>query len=273
MSVTARRMTRQEIEAACGSIDLPRPPAGIHDVGDGDFDAIGQEFLWNLVTHAGLEPNHRVLDIGCGVGRLAIPLIAFLDPTRGRYVGFDVAAEAIWWCQGTIASRHSNFSFRTVDLLHVLYNPDGKLAPQSVEFPVEACSIDRAAAISVFTHLPPNVTAHYLRQVRRCLVPDGRFFCTAFFLDDGVRQRLSAGKCRIPFRADEPAFWQEGHMEYPGAAVAIEVEWFLAMARREGLELARPVIHGHWPDDTGGEGFQDMCVLKPSRSDLPGDER
>src|SRR5690606_4013774 len=100
------------------------------------------------------------------------------------------------------------------------------LDPQSVEFPVEAGSIDLAVAISVFTHLPPNVTAHYLRQVRRSLAPGGRFFCTSFFLDDAVRQRLRAGKCRIPFRADEPAFWQEGHAEYPGAAIAIDLEWF-----------------------------------------------
>src|SRR5690606_11444566 len=116
MSSVARSITRQEIDAACGGIKLPRPPAGIHDVGDGDFDAIGREFLWNLVHHAGLQPGHRVLDIGCGVGRLAIPLTAFLDPVRGSYVGFDVAAGAIRWCQDEIASRYGNFSFRAVDL-------------------------------------------------------------------------------------------------------------------------------------------------------------
>ena len=263
MSAAARTLTRQEIAAVCEGIDLPRPPAGLHDVGDGDFDAIGQEFLWNLVQHAGLQPGHRVLDIGCGVGRLALPLTAFLDPARGRYAGFDVAAGAIRWCQREIAGRLPGFSFHAVDLRHPLYNPSGAIDPLSFVFPVEEGSIDLAAAISVFTHLTPDVMVHYLRQVRRCLAPDGNFFCTAFFLDAQTRQRLRAGKCRIPFRADEPRFWQEGHMQYPGAAIAIDLDLFLKAAAQAGLGLARPVIRGHWPDDAGGEGFQDMCVLKP----------
>lgn len=263
MSSAARSITRQEIDAACGGIELPRPPAGIHDVGDGDFDAIGREFLWNLVHHAGLQPGHRVLDIGCGVGRLALPLTAFLDRDTGSYVGFDVAAGAIRWCQDEIASRYGNFSFRAVDLRHALYNPGGALDPLSFAFPVEEAGIDLAAAISVFTHLPPDVMAQYLRQVRRSLAPGGRFFCTAFFLDDAVRARLRAGTCRIPFRADDPAFWQEGHVDYPGAAVAVDLDWFLKAAAQAGLAPAAPVIRGHWPDDAGGEGFQDMCVLGP----------
>lgn len=271
MSSAACPRTRQEVEAAFGGIALPRPPAGMHDVGDGDFDAIGREFLWNLMQHAGLQPGHRVLDIGCGVGRLAIPLTAFLDPGKGRYIGFDVAAEAIGWCAREIAGRHANFAFRPADLRHALYNPDGALDPLSFVFPVAEASVDLAAAISVFTHLPPDVMAHYLRQARRSLAPGGQFFCTAFLLDEAVRRRLRAGACRIPFRADDPAFWQEGHEEYPGAAIAVDLDWFLAAAARAGLELAAPVVRGHWPDDSGGEGFQDICVLKPTRLDPPGE--
>ncbi|MBU2091223.1 MAG: class I SAM-dependent methyltransferase, partial [Alphaproteobacteria bacterium] len=234
----------------------------VHDVGDGDFDAIGREFLWNLIHHAGLQPGERVLDIGCGVGRLALPLTAFLDSDTGSYIGFDVAARAIRWCQDEISSRHANFSFHAVDLRHPLYNPGGALDPLSFVFPVETAGVDLAAAISVFTHLPPDVMGQYLRQVRRSLAPGGRFFCTAFLLDDEVRARLRAGKCRIPFRADAPGFWQEGHVDHPGAAIAVDLDWFLRAAAQAGLVPAGPVLRGHWPDDSGGEGFQDMCVLQ-----------
>lgn len=277
MNILTRPITRTEFERSFGIIDLPRPPAGIHDVGDGDFDAIGREFLWNLVHHADLEPHHRVLDIGCGVGRLALPLTAFLDRT-GSYVGFDVAAGAIRWCQDEISSRHANFSFHAVDLRHPLYNPGGALDPLSFAFPVGEAGVDLAAAVSVFTHLPPGVMAQYLRQVRRSLAPGGRFFCTAFFLDDTVRARLRAGKCRIPFRADDPGFWQEGHADHPGAAIAVDLDWFVKAAAQAGLELAGlglagPVIRGHWPDDSGGEGFQDMCVLQPLDPAMAGGRR
>ena len=61
---------------------MPAPPPKLMFCGDGDFRAIGAEFLERLVRDAGLERHHRVLDIGSGVGRLAIPLTQYLDENR-----------------------------------------------------------------------------------------------------------------------------------------------------------------------------------------------
>lgn len=54
-------------------------------VGHGDFKKTGEEFL-GYFTNCGLQPEHNVLDIGCGIGRMAIPLTRFL---KGRYEGFE----------------------------------------------------------------------------------------------------------------------------------------------------------------------------------------
>jgi hypothetical protein len=40
-------------------------------IGEGDFDAVGQELLGYFRELAHLEPTERVLDIGCGLGRMA----------------------------------------------------------------------------------------------------------------------------------------------------------------------------------------------------------
>jgi SAM-dependent methyltransferase len=56
----------------------------LHNVGGGDFRAIGDDLLGVLVAHARLRPDDRVLDIGCGAGRIARPLAAHLSPTGGR---------------------------------------------------------------------------------------------------------------------------------------------------------------------------------------------
>jgi SAM-dependent methyltransferase len=244
-----------------GAPGLPLPPPGLHDVGDGDFAAIGREFADHLIRRAGLTPEARVLDIGCGVGRLARALAGHLSPA-GRYTGFDVSAPAIAWCAAELAGRLPNFSFVCLDIVHPLYNPGGAVDPRRVVFPAAAAGIDVAAAVSVFTHLPPDVVGWYLREVRRVLAPGGRFLCTAFLLDDRSRAALRAGRCRIPFRADEAGDWQDGHPDHPGAAVAIDRAWFLTAAAAAGLEPAGPLVDGSWPGDAPGESFQDLCVLR-----------
>src|SRR5688572_26220823 len=53
-----------------------------------DFHDTGRSQLEFFVEIAGLQPSHRVLDIACGVGRVAMPLATYLDDAGG-YEGFD----------------------------------------------------------------------------------------------------------------------------------------------------------------------------------------
>ena len=60
------------------------------------IDLVGEVILkqWvmsfeSLYSTAQLSPDHRVLDIGCGTGRMAIPLTSFLSK-KGSYEGFDI---------------------------------------------------------------------------------------------------------------------------------------------------------------------------------------
>src|SRR5262245_26256385 len=47
----------------------------------------------------GLRPEHRVLDIGSGIGNLALGLVDYL---RGGYDGIEIHAGAVSWCQRAI---------------------------------------------------------------------------------------------------------------------------------------------------------------------------
>jgi hypothetical protein len=64
---------------------------GAAGCGAGDFVEIGDDFF-ALFRRAGLERSHDVLDVGCGFGRMARPMVGWLE---GRYEGFDVAPEPI----------------------------------------------------------------------------------------------------------------------------------------------------------------------------------
>jgi hypothetical protein len=60
------------------------------------------------LTSHGLRPEHRVLDIGSGIGNLALGLVGFL---HGGYEGLEIHEEAVAWCQHAITPRHPAFRF------------------------------------------------------------------------------------------------------------------------------------------------------------------
>ena len=53
------------------------------------FRKVSDEHIANLRTYASLDSANTVVEIGCGVGRDAIPLTHIL-PSDGRYTGIDI---------------------------------------------------------------------------------------------------------------------------------------------------------------------------------------
>ena len=97
-----------------GRADRLVPPRRLDFAGHSDFVETGDEFLGHFVELGGLQPHHAVLDVGCGIGRMARPLVGYLD-AQGSYVGFDVNRDAVGWCRCRYA-RHGNFRFQVADL-------------------------------------------------------------------------------------------------------------------------------------------------------------
>ncbi len=142
------------------------PPQSLIDlVGRGDFVAIGAEFLGHYTSVGALYPEAHVLDMGCGCGRMALPLSRYL--TSGRYDGFDVVPDAIAWCREHIAPEFPNFQFERVDAYNSFYNPDGSVHAENYRFPYPDQTFDFAFASSLFTHLVWAETRNYLAEAKR----------------------------------------------------------------------------------------------------------
>src|SRR5262249_38985285 len=167
----------------------------------GDFEAIGREFLGHFVGLGALRPAEGVLEIGCGPGRMALPLTGYLA-ADGRYVGVDVVARAIRWCQLHITPRHPNFTFLHADLFNRRYNPRGAIQARDYVFPFLDGSFDFVFLTSVFTHMDPEDARHYLHEIARLLQPTGRLFCTWFLLNDAQAALAERGRNLIDFRFD-----------------------------------------------------------------------
>jgi methylase of polypeptide subunit release factors len=68
------------------------PPQWKIFVGGGDFEAIGKTFFHYFRELGQLKPDEKVLDLGCGQGRMAIPLTSYLQ--SGQYGGLDTVNKA-----------------------------------------------------------------------------------------------------------------------------------------------------------------------------------
>ncbi len=242
-----------------GNRFMPVPPPDLIFCGDGDFRAIGAEFLEHLVRDAGLAPSHRVLDIGCGIGRLALPLTQYLDDA-GSYHGTDPVWAGVRWCSQTITPVYPSVRFHHIDVRHSLYNPDGALETVRTKLPFEDGSFDLVCMISVLTHLDQPEVLHYAREAARLLAPGGRCFATAFLMNRPAREALAAGKGRLGFDAAEPGPVYQSDPDAPLAGIAFNEDVLLEKFLRYGLR--RTVAHyGHW-SGRARPNFQDICVFE-----------
>jgi ubiquinone/menaquinone biosynthesis C-methylase UbiE len=240
---------------------LPVPPRSLHFIGDGDYRAIGAEFLGHFVRRGSLRPDERVLEIGCGVGRMALPLTQYLDPAKGRYHGVDIVRPGIEWCRAKISSVYANFRFHQLDLQHPVYNPSGRNATTQVQLPFGDDSFDFVYLTSVLTHLSAAEVRAYAKEIARVLAPGGRCFVTAFMMNGPAREALRKTGGRPPFDPEAAGPEYHAYAESPMAAVAFDEDALLAIFLEAGLRRKRPASYGHWsgrplPD------FQDISILE-----------
>jgi SAM-dependent methyltransferase len=239
---------------------LPAPPTELKFCGDGDYRAIGAEFLGHFVRLADLRPDERVLDIGCGVGRMAVPLTQYLSEA-GRYDGVDIVRKGITWCERTISPVYPNFRFQHLDLDHPLYNPEGSGLAEHVRLPFPDASFDFICLVSVLTHLDTAVLTNYAREVARLLAPGGRCFATAFLMNAPAREGLRSGGARLAFDPDAtgPEFYADRGA--PLAAIAFDEDHFLEKFLRFERRRRRPPVYGSWSGRRSAS-FQDICVFE-----------
>ena len=238
-------------------LPIPSPEQSI-TVGHGDFVETSFSMLTLFRIVAGLSRDARVLDPGCGIGRIAYALCHYLSP-RGRYEGFDVSAEAIGVAR-TIFSGVGNFSFQHVDLYNKMYNPTGRTRGANFKFPYSSGSFDFAVMTSVFTHLLPDEARNYLAEISRTLVPGGSCFATFFALDELAKANVKSGKAslNIAHQYARDCFVQDPNV--PEGAVGYDYQALLNMIADAGLAVDQ-VHWGMWPGRDRFLSYQDIFLL------------
>jgi len=243
------------------------PPKGKIFTGSGDFLRDGRKLVEQFKEYGGLQPDQRVLDIGCGIGRVAIPLTGVLTE-QGSYEGFDVVQEGIDWCRKKIIPRYPHFNFQYIPLKNDLYNLATDQTAASISFPYQDQSFDFIASISVFTHMLPSETTHYFTEIARVLKPSGRCFATFFILGESRVQLFEEDAIAL-FKHDRTLNGTRYFLHDPKVATAnlgYQYTWLAKALEANGLEMVG-WYPGWWAGDIDRSealNFQDVLIIKPN---------
>lgn len=246
-------------ELATGKRSPMQPPRGLIYTGGGDFLKTGARLLDRFIRLAGLQPHHHVLDIGSGIGRVALPLTGYLAK-EGAFEGFDVVELGVEWCRKQITARFPNFRFQYVPLANDLYRADGNDAA-SFRFPYDDNRFHLAVSNSVFTHMLPEEVDNYLSEIHRVLQPGGKCYATFFILNESSK-RLMEQQPDFQFRHDYGRY-RLFDEKVKAANVAFEEDFLNELVEKNGLSVAS-VHYGFWSGrpQKDCEDFQDFLILE-----------
>lgn len=159
------------------------------DIVGGRWDETGRAQMAALLAE-GMQPHHRLLDIGCGALRLGCKAVPYLDP--GHYWGTDASAALM-------------LRGRVVELPDPARLPPSHLIEDAdFALPGVPDNIDYAIAFGVFTHLPGDPLPRALATLARRLPRLTAFLFTVF---------LAPEDC-----ADAPFRQADGVVTHPGRA-------------------------------------------------------
>lgn len=159
-----------------------------------------------LITQ-GLQPEFRLLDVGCGSLRAGAPLAAWLNP--GNYYGIDIS-------RALIEAGYENeiLAAGMSDRLPIsnLFVTDDFAIPFDEMF-------DFALATSLFTHLTLDYLSRCLERLAPKMRMDGKFFATFF---EGEGQDVAHPGGVVTHRDRDPF-----HVTQSELASAISEGWAL----------------------------------------------
>ena len=136
-----------------------------------------------LVEQTSLSPQSRILDLGCGVGRLPLGIIAQGLQVES-YWGLDVDKRSIGWCKKYIQLQHPKFQFLHTDVWSARYNPKGTILSSTFRLPFDDQSFNIIYLYSVFSHMLTDDVRIYTGEFKRVLAPSGYVFLTVFVEDN-----------------------------------------------------------------------------------------
>ena len=248
-------MTKNKI----GNIELPPMELRFMNETDEQFIDIGLS-NFSLLEISCFEDDSRILDLGCGYGRLAYALNMERPSFSGEYLGLDILDKHIAWCKKAFGKKRELFKFDSIDVKNDRYHVAGTISPSEYSLPVDENYFDYVSLFSVFTHMYEADILNYLNEINRVLKPGAICVATFFTYNDAVLAKVNnrGGGITLTHQLNEHTRYFNS--EDPLHAIAFEHGYLLDTITRCGFSV-ESTISGHW---AGGPSphYQDVFVIK-----------
>jgi len=238
-------------------------------VGGADPEAVGEACRGILDRYLAINANSRVLDFGCGVGRVLLSVLKH-KPEVSLVTGFDIMPQVIRFCETHIASAFPRTKFELIQGNNDHYNQfiaaaGANTAKSHALLQVEyAAAFTEIYAFSVFTHVEKADFRSLLVLLSNLLVPGGTLLFTAFLLTPYSRHAIQQGTTMFPLAGavtEEQGKILIGNTADRLGFIAFDLMLMQQMVFEAGLIITH-VEHGSWADAQFSASLQDVIVCR-----------
>jgi SAM-dependent methyltransferase len=183
-----------------------------------------------LATKLGYTRTRRVIDIGCGPGRLATGML--WEYGEVDYLGLDANLEYTTWCRNHIERAHPSFRFVHIDVVNELYNPLGAIDGGNIRLPLADGEAEIIYLWGVFTNMCLEHVGAYTSEIGRIAAEGARVFLTAYVEEN------------VPQVSFNPEGYGPFVYRVPLNVVRYSKEYLFALFRCNGLVVDEFRYHG-----------------------------
>lgn len=171
------------------------------------YFSLGKEQAEKVIRELTIKANDKILDLGCGCGRIAIHFLDYLND-KGEYIGIDNNKKLLSYCENNIAILKDNFKFKYIDVYNGAYSKEGSISPKEVVFPLEDESVDVVIMHSVFTHMFIGDINAYLKEVHRVLKKGGKLVASLNLSNEFTQNQIKMdnSNLNIKYKVDDNSF-------------------------------------------------------------------
>ena len=211
------------------------------------FFEVGQQLCNYFSQIIKIQKNYNVLEIGCGVGSLALALSKYLS--SGSYYGIDNDRNCIDWCRSKISLAYPQAHFNYLPV-------ESKL--QSIKLPYSDKSMDFVFSTAFFSSLNPEDVKIYLMEISRVLKNGGKCIILYFLWNPFIEIVCKDNRSSVKMTEN---LGEYKNISNPLKEKAISFHESNVIQWHESNNLLiQEIIYGNWSGNSTNNFYQDIVV-------------